>query len=173
MPEITILTDYATLVDGLHDHSVCETEDGIPLPVSTVRRLCCDAEIIPIVLGTDGVPLDMGRSIRTANRNQRRALRTMYRTCAHPDCTVAFSACTSHHVRWWWKHKGPTDIDNMIPLCEKHHHQVHEGGWTLTMTPDRVTTWTRPDGIVAHHGASINRQPSGGWHRRDHPRSSG
>ena len=105
-PEITILTDYRTLVEGLHDHSVCETEDGIPLPVSTVRRLCCDAEIIPVVLGTDGVPLDMGRSIRTANRSQRRALRTMYRTCAHPDCTVAFSACIAHHVRWWWKHTG-------------------------------------------------------------------
>ncbi len=53
---------------GCHEHSVCETEDGIVLPVSTVRRLCCDAEIIPVVLGTDGVPLDMGRSIRTANR---------------------------------------------------------------------------------------------------------
>ena len=91
VPEITILTDYRTLVEGLHDHSVCETEDGIPIPVSTLRRLCCDAEIIPVVMGTNGVPLDMGRSIRTANRAQRRALRAMYRTCAHPDCTVTFS----------------------------------------------------------------------------------
>ena len=35
---------------------------------------------------------------------------------------------------------------NLLPLCEAHHHLVHEGGWTLTMTPDRVVTWTRPDG---------------------------
>ncbi len=162
VPEINLLMDYRTLVDGLHVSSICETEDGIPIPVSTARRLCCDAEIIPVVLGTDGVPLDMGRSIRTANRAQRRALRGMYRTCAHPDCTVAFSACTSHHVRWWWKHHGPTDLANMIPLCERHHHLVHEGGWTLSMTPDRVTTWTRPDGVVAHHGPSTNRQPTRG-----------
>lgn len=157
VPEITLLMDLATLVDGLHDHSVCETEDGTTIPVSTARRLCCDAEIIPVVLGADGVPLDMGRSIRTANRAQRRALRTMYRTCAHPDCSVPFSACKSHHIRWWWRHKGRTDISNLIPLCERHHHLVHEGGWTLTMTADRVTTWIRPDGVVAHHGSSINR----------------
>ncbi len=159
VPEITILTDYRTLVEGLHEQSVCETEDGTTIPVSTVRRLCCDAEIIPVVLGTDRVPLDMGRSIRTANRTQRRALRTMYRTCAHPDCTVAFSSCTAHHVKWWWRHTGPTDIENLLPLCEKHHHLVHEGGWTLTMTPDRVATWTRPDGIVDHQGLSTNRLP--------------
>ena len=101
VPEIMVLTDYRTLVEGLHERSICETDDGIPLPVSTVRRLCCDAEIIPMMLGSDGVPLDAGRSVRTANRQQRRALRAMYRTCAHPDCTVAFSACKAHHIRWW------------------------------------------------------------------------
>lgn len=158
VPEATLLIDYSTLVDGLHDHSVCETEDGIAIPVSTMRRLCCDAEIIPVVLGTEGVPMDMGRSIRSANRAQRRALRTMYRTCAHPDCAAPFSACKSHHIRWWWKHRGPTDIDNLIPLCEQHHHLVHEGGWTLTMTSDRVATWIRPDGVIAHQGCSINRR---------------
>ena len=42
-----VLTDYRTLVEGLHELSICETDDGVPLPVSTVRRLCCDAEITP------------------------------------------------------------------------------------------------------------------------------
>jgi hypothetical protein len=160
VPEVTLLVDLRTLTDGMHDHSICETEDGIPLPVSTVRRLCCDAEIIPAVLGTDGVPLDLGRSVRTATRAQRRALRSMHRTCAHPDCTVPFSACKAHHIRWWWKHNGRTDISNLLPLCERHHHLVHEGGWGLTMTPDRVATWTRPDGTVHHTGTTIDRHPS-------------
>ncbi len=163
IPEITLLTDLRSLTDGLHEHSICETENGVALPVSTVRRLCCDAEIIPLVLGADGVPLDMGRSVRTATRRQRRALRAMYRTCGHPDCTVAFSDCKAHHVRWWWRDLGPTDIDNLIPLCERHHHLVHEGGWELTMTPDRGTTWTRPDGIVHWTGSTADRiQPPHG-----------
>ncbi len=159
IPEILLLVDLRTLVDGLHEHGICETEDGIALPVSTVRRLCCDAEIVPTVLGTDGVPLEMGRSVRTANRAQRRALRAMHRTCAHPDCTVPFSQCKAHHIRWWWKHNGPTDIENLIPLCETHHHLVHEGRWTVTMTPARIATWTRPDGTIHHHGTCIDRHP--------------
>ncbi|WP_030429158.1 DUF222 domain-containing protein [Allokutzneria albata] len=31
-----------------------------------LRTLACDAQLIPIVLGSDGVPLDVGRSRRTA-----------------------------------------------------------------------------------------------------------
>jgi len=33
---------------------VCETVDGVPIPVSTMRRMCCDAEVFPVVLGADG-----------------------------------------------------------------------------------------------------------------------
>ena len=94
---------------------------------------------------------------RTANRAQRRALRSMHRTCAHPGCTVPFSQTKAHHIRWWRRDRGPTDIDNLIPLCEKHHHLVHEGGWSLSMTPDRVATWTRPDGTVHWTGSTIDR----------------
>ena len=66
VPEITVLTDFATLVDGSHADSICETVDAVPLPVSTVRRLCCDATIVPAVLGSDGELLDLGRGERTA-----------------------------------------------------------------------------------------------------------
>ncbi len=159
--EMSVLVDFDTLVSGWHDHSICETEDGIALPVATVRRMCCDADILPVVLNGDGEVLDVGRTRRTANRAQRRALRAMHRSCAHPDCTVAFSACDIHHIRWWTKHHGPTDIDNMIPLCERHHHLIHEGGWSVSMTPDRTVTWTRPDGAIHSTGTSIDRRRSG------------
>lgn len=161
IPEITILIDWHTLTNDLHNNSVCEAEDGIPLPVSTVRRLCCDAEVLPVVLNGEGVALDAGRSKRTANRAQRRALRSMYTTCAHPDCTVGFSACRIHHIKWWWEHHGRTDLNNLLPVCERHHHLVHEGGWGLTMTDDRITTWIRPDGVVAYTGQSLERAPNG------------
>lgn len=156
VPEITAIVSYDWLI-GLTDTGVCETDDGHPLPIATMRRLCCDSEIIPTVLGGNGEVLDHGRSRRTATRPQRRALRAMHRTCAHPDCSIGFSACRIHHVRWWWSHRGRTDLDNLVPLCERHHHQVHEGRWTLTMTPDRVATWTRPDGTIHHRGTTIDR----------------
>ncbi len=161
VPEITVLVDHHTLVDGLHPRSVCETDTGTPLPVSTVRRLCCDAEILPAVLNGRGEALDVGRSARTATRPQRRAVRAMHRTCAHPDCTVTVDACRIHHVTPWLQHGGDTDIANLLPLCSTHHHAVHEGGWGLTLTPDRTATWTRPDGQPHHTGPTIDRAPDG------------
>jgi hypothetical protein len=162
IPEVSLLVDLAFLIDRLRTAGICETEDGVPLPVSTVRRLCCDAEIIPAILGTDGELLELGRTVRTVNRSQRRALRAMHRTCINPDCSVPFSHTKIHHVRFWVRDQGPTDIDNLVPLCERCHHLVHEGGWTLTMTPDRIATWTRPDGTLHHRGSCIDRRPSSG-----------
>ncbi len=157
VPEVTVVIDWQSLTGEAHAAGICETENGVPLPVSTVRRLCCDAEIIPVVLDGDGRVLDQGRSRRTANREQRRALRAMHRTCAHPDCTVGFDACRIHHITWW-RHGGRTDIVNLLPLCERHHHLVHEGGWGLTMAPDRTATWLRPDGTHHHTGTTIDRR---------------
>ncbi|CAN5830678.1 hypothetical protein BH24ACT5_BH24ACT5_25900 [soil metagenome] len=159
VPEVSVLIDWATLVrdaDG-----VCETSNGEHLPVSMVRRWCCDAEILPIVLGGDGEVLDAGRSTRLANRQQRRALRAMYATCAHPGCRVGFDDCRIHHADHW-EHLGRTDLARLIPLCERHHHLVHEGGWSLTLDQDsaRTVTLSRPDGTVHHHCPSIDRRPT-------------
>ena len=63
-----------------------------------------------------------------------------------------------HHIVWW-TNGGPTILVNLLPLCETHHHLVHEGGWNLTMTPDRTVTWTRPDGSTWITHPSINRRP--------------
>jgi hypothetical protein len=157
IPEIAVHIDWRSLLTGAHAHGLCETADGVPMPITTVRRLCCDAHVLPVVLGAQGEVLDLGRSMRTTNRAQRRALRAMHKTCGHPGCTVPFEACRIHHVRWWWEHRGPTDLANLLPLCEQHHHLVHEGGWSLTMTADRVATWVRPDGTEFHSGPTIDR----------------
>jgi hypothetical protein len=156
IPEVSMLIDQHSAFHGRHADTICETSAGTPLPVSTVQRMCCDATIIGITLGDNGEVLDVGRGQRTANRAQRRALRAMYRTCAHPHCDVAFDRCRIHHIIWWLN-GGNTDLDNLLPLCEQHHHLVHEGNWTLSMTPDRVCTWTRPDNTIWHTGPTINR----------------
>jgi len=156
VPEVCVHVDLATLLDGTHAHGLCELADGTPLPVSTVLRLCCEADIVPIVIGLDGQPVDAGRAIRRPNRKQRRLLRAMYRTCAHPTCTITFDRCEIHHIVPW-ERLGPTDIANLLPLCAAHHHLVHEGRWMLAMTPDRVITLRRPDGTVDFTGCTTDR----------------
>ncbi len=64
-----------------------------------------------------------------------------------------------HHVVPW-EHGGPTDLDNLLPLCEReHHHLVHEGHWTLTLDHDRTVTIHRPDGTHYFEGNTTNRKP--------------
>ena len=115
--------------------------------------------MVPIVLGGDGEVLDVGRQRRLATRAQRRALRAMYRSCAHPSCTVPFDSCRIHHVIYW-ERGGTSNLDNLLPLCERHHHLVHEGGWTLQLFPDRRTTWRTPDGTVWFDGITTDRASS-------------
>lgn len=159
VPEATLLISYEWLA-GLADTGVCETENGHVLPISTARRICCDAEIVPALIGSKGEVLDQGRSARTATRAQRRALRAMHRGCAFPGCGVGFDACRMHHVRWWWRDLGATDVANLLPVCEHHHQLVHEGRWELTLSADRVATWVRPDGVIHHRGTTIDRVAS-------------
>lgn len=147
--EMLMVVDHDTIVNDLHEHSICEYIDGTQLPVATARRLACDADIYPIVLGADSVVLDMGRSRRLATPDQRRALRSMYRSCGVGDCEVPFDRCEIHHLDDWAKHHGHTDLDRLIPACGRHHHLAHEGGWQLELDPTtRELTVRLPDGTV-------------------------
>jgi hypothetical protein len=156
-PAIVAHIDVHTLTDGRHDATLCETDSGVPIPVEVARRLACEAGIIPVVLDGRGVVLDEGRAKRLATFEQRVAIEAMQSTCSHPDCRVTIDDCRIHHLDLWSR-GGRTDLDEMAPLCETHHHLVHEGGWTLTMTPDRVATWIRPDGQVYWTGSLIDRR---------------
>ena len=124
-----------------------ETADGAVLRPASVRRLLCQGRVTPIITGADGTAVDAGRTIRHANRRQRRALRAMYRCCAFGDCDVAFDRCEIHHLLPW-ELGGPTDLANLIPLCSRHHHVVHDGGWRLELDDDRLLTIVQPDGAV-------------------------
>jgi hypothetical protein len=133
--EIVVHVDLETLKSGLHAGGTCRTALGADLPVETVRRLACEAEILPVVLDGRSVPIDVGRSKRLATVHQRRALEAIYPTCAIPDCEVIFDHCNVHHIDYWGN-GGATDLNNMVPLCSRHHHATHEGGWKLRLDPE-------------------------------------
>ena len=133
--EIVVHVDLETLKSGLHAGGTCRTALGADLPVETVRRLACEAEILPVVLDGRSVPIDVGRSKRLATVHQRRALEAIHPTCAIPDCEVIFDHCNVHHIEYW-ESGGSTDLNNMVPLCSRHHHAAHEGGWKLQLNPE-------------------------------------
>ncbi|MFM7871757.1 MAG: DUF222 domain-containing protein, partial [Actinomycetota bacterium] len=132
--DVVVHIDLDTLVHGLSTSSTHRSAFGADLPVETIRRISCDAGIIPLVLNGAGVPLDIGRSQRLASAGQRRALEATHTSCAFPGCDVAYHHCQIHHIDYW-ENGGRTDLANMVPLCSQHHHAAHEGGWTLNLDP--------------------------------------
>ena len=148
-PELSVLIDYQTLLSGLHEHSTCETAEGVDLAPETIRRLACDANIIPIVMNGPNQRLDVGRANRTATTPQRKALRALHDTCAIDGCDTRFDFCHIHR----WINGGTTDLENLVPLCNKHHHQVHESGWTIKLNNDRTAEFTPPTPPPAEQAA--------------------
>ena len=102
-----------------------------------------ESHIIPVVLNGDGIPIDVGRSKRLATATQRRALETIHTTCAIPECDTPYHHCQIHHIDYW-ENGGPTNLDNMVPLCTRHHHLAHEGRWTLSLNPTTRTVTFEP-----------------------------
>lgn len=148
--DVTVVIDERTLREGRpHESTIVDIGLGhFGLPIETIRRWACTGVVTPVIASTDGKRLLLGRTARTANEHQRRALRVLYRGCAL--CDEPFDLCKIHHVGWYgWD--GPTDIDNLLPLCRHHHHMVHEGGWTLRLEKDRTLRVTSPDGATSAH----------------------
>jgi len=147
--EVTVVIDLHTLRSGLHEQSIVRTGHEAELPIETIRRMACEAEIIPVVLNSKGVVIDIGRASRLATRYQRKAIEAMYSHCAIPDCKVPISQCQPHHIAYW-RDDGATDMNNLVPLCPQHHRNVHEGNWKLKLLAhNRALTVTYPDGHIS------------------------
>lgn len=150
-PTITIIVDEETLRNGPHPGTVCETEAGVDLPIAVVRRHLCDSTTQTVTFGSNGLPLHVGRKSRTATPAQWAALNALYRSCAWNGCDRPITWCQAHHINEW-EHGGLTDLDNLIPLCSRHHHAVHEGGWRITLLADRSLEIHRPSDQATKSG---------------------
>ncbi len=126
-----------------------------PVTAATIRKIACDADIIPVLLGGQGRILDIGRTTRTFPPHIRKAITARDQGCAFPDCTMPATWCEAHHITYW-SQGGTTSTDNGTLLCSHHHHLIHKEQWTIQpqhwdplvhpATPPRPTpnTQTKP-----------------------------
>jgi hypothetical protein len=98
--------------------------DGEPLSAGELRRACCDAGLVPVVLGSRSEVLDVGRESRLVSAGIRTALLQRDGGCVFPGCDVKPTLCEAHHITPWWA-GGSTSLSNMALLCH-HHHGVVE-----------------------------------------------
>ncbi len=113
-------------------------------PIETVRRLCCDGSIAPIIENANGEPLNVGRRVRTVTTAIRRALWARDKGCAFPSCHHK-RFVDAHHIKHW-ADGGKTTLDNLVLLCSHHHKRVHEGGFTIQHDQNNQLFFRRPDG---------------------------
>lgn len=104
-----------------------------PVAATTLRKIACDADIIPALLGTNSEILDLGRKTRLFTPAQRLALTARDQGCTFPNCTIPAPWCEAHHITYW-SHGGHTNTTNGTLLCTHHHHLIHKEHWTITTT---------------------------------------
>ena len=158
MPKTTLVVRMTldSLLSGLGEATV----DGVEQPISagTARRMAAEAGIIPIVMGGPSEILDLGREQRLFTPKQKLAILEIHPTCA--ACGRPPEWTEVHHIRWYQRDGGRTDIANAIPLCSSDHHAVHDNGWEITMK-DGVPWFIPPSAVDVYRtprrGHSIPR----------------
>jgi hypothetical protein len=127
--QIQVTSSVETLL-ALAGSPAAEMEFSLPVSSKTIERLACDSSIARVLLNSESLVIDVGRSKRVVSEAGRRALAARDGTCRWTECDRPASWSAAHHVVHWI-HGGSSDLDNLILLCHRHHRMVHEGGWQI------------------------------------------
>jgi hypothetical protein len=101
------------------------------ISVETVERLACEASELLVQLDDSGRLIDAARESRLYSARQREALAVRDGGCLFPDCSRPPSWCEAHHVKFWARDRGKTEVDNGVLLCRHHHLLIHNNGWEI------------------------------------------
>jgi hypothetical protein len=127
------------------------------------RRLACDATLVVALDDDVGHTMYEGRARRDPTPTQRRELWRRDRHCRFPGCANAIFV-NPHHIKWWKRDRGRTDLDNLALLCEHHHGLVHSKSWRLSGDGNGELSF------VAPNGRTMASRPSPLWTRVSSPR---
>ena len=147
-PTAKITIPLTTLTTGVGPAAVLD--NGEPISAGEARRLACDADIIPITLGTRSEILDVGQPHRLFSRGLRTALMVRDQGCAFPHCEVPPAACEGHHIIPWHQ-GGETKLSNGVLLCPWHHRliepdpqQSEHSQWRVFLDDETGRPWFTP-----------------------------
>ncbi len=156
-PRIVVTIREQDLRDKAEKAGVLAT--GAKITAGDLRRLCCDADLMPAVLGSHSEILDVGRTQRLVTPAIRKALTMRDGGCIFPGCAAFDTRCEAHHLRPWWD-GGHTALNNMVLLCPFHHtliepdryrrpadrwviHIDHHTGHPVITAPGRTEAFSR------------------------------
>ena len=143
---VVVNLDYDQL---LTDIGAATLSNGTRISAGAARRIACNAGIIPQILGSRSLPLDLGAEPRLFSKSQRIALAHRDGGCAFPDCQAPPGWCDAHHISQW-STGGPTDLANGVLLCGRHHRMIHDTTWEIRVGADHNPEFIPPEHIDHH-----------------------
>ncbi len=152
-PRVVVTISLDALRTGLGMGTLCSS--GECLSAGDIRRLACDADIIPATLGGTSQILDLGRGNRLFTGPTRQALVLRDRGCVFPGCTAPPTICEGHHITPWWN-GGRTDLGNAVLLCPCHHRIIEprptdqENQWQVRIAADGIPELLPPRFVDKH-----------------------
>jgi hypothetical protein len=142
-PTVVVHADLTYLAGG---PGQAELDVLGPLSPEVARRLACDAKIILSADDAQGHSIQQGGARRSPTGAQRIEIRRRDKGCRFPGCTYTEFTDVHHVVPW--PDGGPTDIPNLVTLCDQHHRDVHELGWKISGDANDLLTFRSPTGRV-------------------------
>jgi hypothetical protein len=136
---VMVTIDHHSLTNELATAGLVGTDDKIT--AAHARRLACNAQIVPVVLGGKSEILDFGRTRRLYSPAQHKAMQFRDQQCRADGCSIPATWCEAHHLHPWSK-GGKTDLDDGVLLCSHHHHRAHD---------PRYSTERMPNGDIRFH----------------------
>jgi len=133
------------------------TEDGVVLSGHELAAALCDCAMTRVVMDAAGRPLDVGRTRRAFTPAQRLAVVARDRMCAWNGCSVPPAYCEVHHIAWWHRDGGTSDLVNAVLLCSFHHHEVHR----LDLDVERIDPFPPSRRVRLGAGTPSLRSPLG------------
>ncbi len=142
-PHVNVVVDLEALELGQGGRVV----DGPPLDGATVSKMLCDCALHRVVTSGRSAVIDYGVATRTISAPLWSALVIRDEHCRFPGCDRPSQWCEGHHVVWV-THDGTTELANLVLLCARHHHRLHQPGWHAKLLPDATFEVTDPGGLV-------------------------
>ena len=137
----------ADVVTALRGVPPVVDETGAVWPASEVARALCGCALTRAVVDAAGQTLDLGRESRLFTRAHWLALHASgVQTCAVDGCGIPLRFAELHHMAWWDRDRGPTDLAHCAPECSYHHHQIHRLDLRVARRADGSYEHRHPDG---------------------------
>ena len=136
---VVVHVDGATLASDCAD-GTASIEFGPSIPAAAARRMACDGRIQIVAHAKNGSTIGVGRTTRKIPYWLERLVRQRDKGCRFPACGRT-RWTNSHHIEFWTRDEGPTDLDNLVTLCGFHHRLLHDEGWQVEGHPGRTLTW--------------------------------